>query len=121
MLESALLFLALLVIFLFLNLLDGHSTYSVIKTAGVNSEKNPLARYLFKKIGTIKGIFVIKSILIPVILLMFYLFSFKKTEINVILAIANIFYLTIVIHNYNVVKRVKRYNLMMSDLSVDDE
>jgi hypothetical protein len=115
------LFITLLFLFAVLNVLDGHSTFKVIKNTSINNEKNPVARFIFKRLGSLAGIIVLKSILIPLILLMLYYFSFQQVELNVILILANFFYLSVVIHNYNVVKRVKEHKKVMAETGIDAE
>jgi uncharacterized protein YacL len=111
------LFYGMVTIFVILNFFDGHSTYKVISKTSIKNEKNPIACLIFKLFGPVAGIIVLKSILIPIIFLMFYYFSFKNIEMNLILIVANLFYLSIVIHNYNVVKRINYY----AQLSKEDE
>ena len=106
---SDILFFALLIIFVILNYFDGHSTYMVVTKTSIKSEKNPVARLIFKIFGPLAGIIILKSILIPIIFLMFYYFSFRNVEMNIILLFANIFYLAVVIHNYRVVKKIDYY------------
>jgi len=118
--DSDTLFYCLVTIFVILNFFDGHSTYKVISKTSIRNEKNPLARLIFKLFGPVAGIIVLKSILIPIIFLMFYYFSFKNIEMNIILILANFFYLSIVVHNYNVVKKINYY-AQLSDGDEDDE
>ncbi len=107
--SSDTLFYTMVVLFVILNVFDGHSTHKVIKKTSIRNERNPVARLVFKLMGPTMGIIILKSILIPIIFLMFYYFSFRNIEMNIILILANFFYLSVVIHNYNVVKRVNYY------------
>ncbi len=107
--SSETLFYIMVVLFVLLNIFDGHSTYKVIKKTSVENEKNPVARFIFRIIGPIAGIIILKSILVPIVFLMFYYFSFRRLEMNIILILANFFYLSVVIHNYNVVKKLNYY------------
>lgn len=116
------LFLIMVALFVILNILDGHSTYKVVSKTSFKNEKNPIARLIFKLLGPLAGIIILKSILIPIIFLMFYYFSFRKVEMNIILVLANFFYLSVVIHNYNVVKKLNYYaTLTEKDDEEEDE
>lgn len=101
-------FYPLIIIFIILNILDGHSTLKVISKTSIKSEKNPVARFLFKLVGPLTGIICLKSILIPVIILMMYYFYYKLLDMIIILIIANFFYLAVVIHNYKVFNRITK-------------
>ena len=114
-------FHTLIAVFIILNILDAHSTLKVIAITSYRSEKNPVARFLFKLIGPLAGVIVLKSILIPVIFLMFYYFSFQRKDITIVLSIASILYLLIVIHNYSVVKKIKKHGLLMDEMDISDE
>ncbi len=116
--DSNILFLFMVAIFIILNIFDAHSTYKVISKTNISNEKNPVARFIFKIIGPVAGIIILKSILIPIVFLMFYYFSFRRIEMNIILIFANFFYLSVVIHNYNVVKKLNYYARFSE---VDDE
>jgi uncharacterized protein YacL len=107
--ESMTFFFILLVLFIILNLLDGHSTYKVVSKTNVNNERNPAARFIFRIFGPVAGIIILKSILVPLVFLMFFYFSFRRIEMNIVLIVANFFYLSVVIHNYNVVKKINYY------------
>ncbi len=120
MLHSMLFFIVLVAVFTVLNILDGHSTYLVVSKTNANNEKNPIARIIFRILGPLVGIIVLKSILIPIVFLMFYYFRLNPGQMNLILILANIFYLLVVIHNYNVVKRIKANLLLMNELGIDD-
>lgn len=39
------------VMWFFVNILDAHSTHVCVKMHGINAEANPVARWLFKRIG----------------------------------------------------------------------
>lgn len=119
--SSEVLFIVLLIAFIILNVFDAHSTLKVIGKTNYRSEKNPIARLLFKIVGAKIGVILLKCILIPVIFLMFYYFTFKKTEMNIVLGIANIFYLLVVIHNYRVFNRLKRHEIIMKELDINDD
>ena len=118
--SSETLFISMVGLFILLNIFDGHSTYLVIKKTSIRNERNPAARFIFKLFGPVRGIIILKCILIPLVFLMFYYFSFRNAQMNIILILANFFYLSVVIHNYNVVKKLSFY-AQLSDTYDDGE
>ncbi|MBW6515469.1 MAG: hypothetical protein K0B81_02495 [Candidatus Cloacimonetes bacterium] len=118
--NSEILFYTLVILFILLNFFDGHSTYKVVMKTSIRNERNPIARFIFKIFGPALGIIVLKLILIPLVFLMFYYFRFRNTDMNIILILANFFYLSVVIHNYNVVKKINYY-AQLSDNDDEEE
>ncbi len=105
--KSAILFLINISFFLLLNLLDAHSTYSVVKNSDLRSEKNPIARYLFRKMGIIKGMIFLKMISVFLIPLMVWTYREDPKSINLFLIIINFLYVAVVSNNYRIVKKLK--------------
>lgn len=119
--SSAMLFYLLIVVFVLLNVLDAHSTLKVISRTSYRNEKNPVARLLFKLLGPVAGVIILKAILVPVIFLMFYLFHFSTFDMNLVLGIANVFYLAVVLHNYNVVRRIDKFRQKLDEYEDTDD
>lgn len=107
--NSFYLFIFFLILFLILNILDGHSTYLVVSKTSLKSEKNPIARWIFKKLGLLKGIFFLKFISLVLTILIFLNYKLIKDEINIILAAGNLFYLFVVINNYRNYKKYQKF------------
>jgi len=57
-----------LLVFSLLNILDIITTYNVVKKTSVESEANPIARFVMKKMG-VAGLFAFKYIMMGVIIL----------------------------------------------------
>lgn len=108
MMISGITFIILLVIFLILNGFDIDSTIRVVRLSSMRSEKNPVARFIFRKFGLIKGVIILKSIIIFLIPLMIWVFFTDAYGINLTLLIADIFYMIVVINNYWNYKKVKK-------------
>ncbi len=100
MLKSFFLFISALIFFLFLNVLDGHSTYLVVRRSSLRSERNPFARWVFSKLGLLKGIFALKGIIVLLLPLMFWVYKEEPKDINLVLIVANTAYSAVVINNY---------------------
>lgn len=96
-------------IFLILNILDAHSTWKVCKPDKFECEMNPVARFVFKKMGLKKGIISFKVFLLSIFGTVVYktmLITLK--ELNIILVFANLLFAYIVGHNYKIVKKRKK-------------
>lgn len=94
-------------LFVVLNILDGHSTWKVVKPNHFNRERNPVARWIFCKLGLPRGIVIFKAVLMSVLGGAFAVYAQKETRsLNIILGVANLVFLAVVIHNYRVYKRI---------------
>lgn len=101
---------ALFLIFTLLNILDGHSTWQVIKPNHFHRERNPLARWIFRKLGIPQGIVIFKAILLLILAGAFYVYSRSDVfTLNIVLLVANTVFLLVVIHNYKVSRRLRRW------------
>lgn len=119
--SSEILFYILVALFVILNILDAHSTLRVISKSSYRNEKNPIARFLFKIIGPVAGVIVLKIILVPVIFLMFFYFRFSRFDMNLVLIIANVFYLLVVIHNYKVAIKLVTARQILEEMDLDNQ
>jgi len=105
--KSPALTLILSIIFLLLNILDGHSTYLVVKPDKYQREKNPLARWVFKKLKIPAGIIIFKTVLIAVLILAIaYYAAWEPLTVNIALLIADLLFLFVVLHNYRLYFRL---------------
>ncbi|MDD2332160.1 MAG: DUF5658 family protein [Candidatus Cloacimonetes bacterium] len=96
--------------FILLNALDGHSTYLVLKPSHYEREKNPIARWFFKKLQIPDGIIVFKTLLLfGLILCISYYAAWEPLTINIVLSIANLIFAYVVWHNYRVYRRLPKY------------
>ncbi len=102
------LFILLVLVFLILNILDAISTYKVVKRTSYMSEKNPIARFVIKKVGTIKGIMIIKSMIIVIMPMIIYAYIISKKEIIYVLIFMNILYFLVVFNNFRITRRIDR-------------
>ncbi len=95
-------------IFVILNILDGHSTWKVIQPDHFHRERNPIARWAFRKLGLPRGIVIFKALLLLILGGAFSIYAKEEPRtLNVTLGIANLVFLAVVIHNYRVYKKVK--------------
>lgn len=100
--------LLLTIVFIILNILDGHSTFLVLKPHHYHREKNPVARWIFKKLGIPRGIIIFKTLLLVVLILAIsYYAAWDALTINVTLLVADLVFLLVVLHNYRVYRRMR--------------
>jgi hypothetical protein len=95
------------VIFILLNVLDAHSTWSVLKPNHYRRERNPVARWIFRKLGLPKGIIIFKTVLLLFLgVVIAWYASYEPLLLNIVLFVANLVFLLVVIHNYNVCRKM---------------
>jgi hypothetical protein len=95
--SSAVLFWVLLLLFILVNVLDGHSTYLVIRPHHYHRERNPLARWVFRKLGIPRGIFIFKMLLLGLLIpAMSFYGGNELLTINVVLTVSNVLFVFVV-------------------------
>lgn len=108
-LNTPILSLSITIVFLLLNVLDAHSTYLVIKPHYYEREKNPIARWVFKKLGIPRGIVIFKVLLMSILIVAIaYYAAWDPLTINIAMLIADVLFLVVVLHNYCIARRLKR-------------
>lgn len=97
-------------VFVVLNILDGHSTYLVMKPCFFYRERNPVARFIFKKLGIPRGIIIFKALLLAMLApaIGFYA-AYETLTLSIVLLVADLLFLYVVIHNYRVWRRLQNY------------
>jgi len=107
---SAALFWALLILFILLNVLDAHSTFLVMRPAHYKRERNPVARWVFRRLGLPRGIIIFKMVLLAILIpaMGFYAGNDLFT-INIVLIVCDLVFILVVKHNYRVYQRVRQY------------
>lgn len=106
-LDRPLLTLVLSIMFLLLNVLDAHSTYLVIRPAHYHRERNPIARWIFRKLTVPLGIIVFKTAILAIVIpAIAYYAAWDPFTINIVMLVANLLFLWVVWHNYRVYTRI---------------
>ena len=98
------LFILLFFAFLVLNYLDVLSTYKIVKKVGYKGERNPIARWLIKRYGALKGLLILKSMIIFVTPLIFWSYAESPLYLNITLGFIDIVYLCVVLNNFRIYK-----------------
>ncbi|MBM4403672.1 MAG: hypothetical protein FJ042_04725 [Candidatus Cloacimonetes bacterium] len=109
-LHIPLLSLILAAVFLLLNILDAHSTWLVTGRHNYHRERNPVARWVFRKLKLPRGIIIYKTILLSGLMVAFGFYAaWDAFTLNIVLLIANLIFLAVVLNNYRIARRIKRY------------
>ncbi len=102
-------------LFLLLNILDGHSTYLVLRPHHYEREKNPIARWVFRKLKLPRGIVIFKVILMSgLIIAISYYAAWDALTINIAMLVADLLFLVVVLHNYRIARRISVLNKSLS-------
>ena len=108
-LNSQVLFWILLSLFIGLNVLDAHSTHLVMRPHHYHRERNPVARWVFRKLGLPGGIVFFKALLLGVLIpAMIWYKAEDVFSINIVLSTADILFVVVVAHNYNVYRKIQK-------------
>jgi len=114
-----LILIGLLFLFLLLNFFDAKTTYFVVTNCGYHGERNPFARKLIKRYGALKGILLLKSIIIIILPLMIWSYIESSVVMTNCLIIINLFYFYVVIQNYIICKKIKKLGINKDEKSID--
>jgi hypothetical protein len=96
--------------FVALNVLDGHSTWKVIKPHHFNRERNPVARWVFRKLGIPRGIIIFKGLLLAGLTIAFFYYgSYDLFTLNIVLLVADLVFLFVVLHNYRIHRKMNSW------------
>jgi hypothetical protein len=108
LLHEAIVTLGLTLIFMILNVLDGHSTYLVMKPNHFEREKNPIARWVFRKLNIPRGIVIFKVLLMSILIVAIsYYAAWDPFTINIAMLVADVLFLLVVLHNYAISRRLR--------------
>lgn len=111
-LHSSSLFWWLLGLFIALNFLDAHSTWIVMRPHHFGRERNPVARWVFKKLGIPRGIIIFKAALLAILIpaMGFYAGNDSFT-INIVLLVFCLIFALVVGNNYRIYRRLRSANV----------
>ncbi|MCD4651122.1 MAG: DUF5658 family protein [Candidatus Cloacimonetes bacterium] len=98
----------LLILLCLLNGLDAHSTWLVVSRSSIQAEKNPLARWMFRRFGFLPGILILKGFVGIVLLLMYFPLKLATREIIMVLSIGCGIYSVVVLNNYRIYRKISR-------------
>lgn len=104
------------VLFLLLNVFDGYTTWLVMKPDHYDRERNPIARFVFRKLKAPAGIVFFKSLLLSGLCLFFIYWWKEALTLNIALLIGNLLYIFVVRHNYKVYKKYAEHEAFFEKL-----
>jgi hypothetical protein len=109
-LHSLPLMIALALLFLVLNILDGHSTWQVIRPHHFRRERNPVARWAFRKLGLPHGIFLFKAMVFAIVIPAGGWYAAHDVgTLSVLLIAADLLFGFVVWHNYRLARRMRSW------------
>lgn len=104
------------VVFTVLNVLDAHSTWLVIKPNHYERERNPVARWVFRKLGLPRGIIIFKIVIFAILIpACAYYAIWEPLTLNIVLIVANIVFALVVWNNYRIYRRMRRRVTIISE------
>lgn len=92
-------------LFIILNVFDGHTTWLVMKPDHYDRERNPIARFVFKKLKAPASIIFFKAFLLSGLGLFIIHWWKESLTLNIALLIGNLLYIFVVRHNFRVHKK----------------
>ena len=95
-------------LFLLLNVLDGWTTWLVIKPDHYSRERNPVARWVFRRLKIPAGIVLFKALLLGFLGVFIAYWWREALTINIALTVGNLLYIYVVQHNLRVHKKYER-------------
>ena len=107
-----------------LNILDGVSTWKVVKPDNFHRERNPLARWMFSKLGLLRGLIVAELLWIGFISAVFFLLAkhpLLDTVLLALLGVGVLVFLLVVRGNFRTWRNIRqREDLLAKKQSQED-
>ena len=104
------------ILFLILNALDGYSTWLVLKPDNYHRERNPIARWVFRKLKVPFSIVFFKVFLLSLLGIFFAYWWRESLTLNIGLLIGNLLYIYVVQHNFRVYRQNEKVNRDIAEL-----
>ncbi len=104
------------ILFLILNALDGYSTWLVLKPDHYHRERNPIARWVFRKLKAPYSIVFFKVFLLSLLGIFFAYWWRETLTLNIGLLIGNLLYIYVVQHNFRVHRQNEKVNSDIAEL-----
>lgn len=104
------------ILFLVLNFLDGYSTWLVLKPDHYHRERNPIARWVFRKLKAPFSIVFFKVFLLSLLGIFFAYWWRESLTLNIGLLIGNLLYIYVVQHNFKVYRQNEKVNRDIAEL-----
>lgn len=103
------LFWLLYSLYLLLNVLDGLTTWLIIRPDKFHREANPVARWLFIKLGIPRGIIIVEGVVLSLLtLVIFWLLGRNSLIAYILLGIGDLIFLWIVVGSFGLMSKLKQ-------------
>jgi len=103
-------------VFLSLNILDGWSTWLVLKPNHYERERNPIARWVFRTLKLPAGVIFFKALLLSWLGVFIAYYHKEALTINIALLIGNLLFLYVVRHNFNVHRKYEQHTRFLNKI-----
>jgi hypothetical protein len=100
-------------LFLVLNTLDGYSTWLVMKPDHYERERNPIARWVFRRLKLPAGILLFKVMILSFLGVFIAYWWSEALTLNTGLLFGNLLFIIVVLHNFRVHKRYEKHKKLM--------
>lgn len=104
------------ILFLLLNVLDGWTTWLVMKPDHYDRERNPIARFVFKKLKAPASIILFKVMLLSGLGLFIIHWWRESLTLNIALLVGNLLYIYVVRHNFKVHRKYVEHEQFFENL-----
>jgi len=95
--------------YLLLNVLDGLTTWIIIRPDKFHREANPLARWLFVKMGIPRGIIIVEGVVLSLLtLVIFWLRGHNPLLSYILLGIGDLIFMWIVVGSFGLMSKLKQ-------------
>lgn len=109
-----LVFICLYAAYAVLNILDGITTWVILRPDKFHLELNPVAKWIFIKLGIPQGIIITEmGVLSLLSLAIFFFAATHMTLMKIILSVAVIFFIWLVIDNFLIIRKLNRKRNML--------
>lgn len=95
--------------YLLLNVLDGLTTWIIIRPDKFHREANPLARWLFIKLGIPRGIIIVEGVVLSLLTLVIFLVLGRSPLVAyILLGIGDLIFLWIVVGSFGLMRKLRQ-------------
>lgn len=107
-----------------LNILDGVSTWKVVKPDNYHRERNPLARWMFSKLGLVKGLIIAELVWIGLISAVFFLLAkhpVLDTALLIMLGVGVLVFAAVVMSNIRTWRSIRQREDLLAKKQTQEE
>jgi hypothetical protein len=102
------------VVFIVLNILDGWSTWLVLKPDHYERERNPVARWVFRTLKLPAAVILFKAVLLSWLGVFIAYYWKEALTINIALLTGNLLFVYVVWHNFKVHRKYEQHSRFLT-------